>query len=905
MPKNILFLFGFLLLLGWGCENKSMNKPVLHQSSTFTVYADSVTQGSHSAVAVSDSEIVSNYQSPPNQTYSRVVAFKFSINGRDNEQAVGVDHRLVLYPKEGKVLAPIIPFGQPDTGRVQEPENDFLEPNTQLTLRLDLRQVLDAFEEEGFYTTYNGEKIKKKDFKGVYVAGSAHPLTWDFSRLPELKHLELTDADKDGIYEVTLTMNPYQKQTAITNRWKLEKDLSGLPRYHSPQKLVDALYNLSLEQMLLDIRPDNTFMAGAEWEGVWTRDISYSILLSLAAIRPDIARNSLMRKVKGADGRPGKIIIQDTGTGGAWPVSTDRTTWALAAWEVYKVTGDREWLQEAYAIIKQSAEDDLKTIVDPKTGLMRGESSFLDWREQTYPVWMEPVDIYSSEALGTNAVHYQTYRILTEMGSLLGEPTEKYRKVAQTIQKGINQHLWMEEKGYYGQYLYGRQQLALSPRAEALGEALCVLFDVADSERQSRVIRNTPVLDFGIPCIYPQIPGIPPYHNEAIWPFVQAYWTWAAAKKGHSAAVSQSLGALYRQAALFINNKENLVARTGDFRGTQINSDRQLWSVAGNLAMVYRVLFGMDFRPDELVLQPVVPAAYAGTRTLTDFRYRNATLSIELEGYGNRIQSVTLDGKAIDRAAIPANLQGNHHLKIRLADNNPGEQALNLVENYVSPSTPCVLKTKASLLWQPVNGAVKYLVYKNGQLDTTTVTTSYQVKKQRNYAAYQVVAVDEKGYESFSSAPVVFVNDALVKIGQAEKIEKFSRRSRSRSRQKTPVKSYLELSKTQHTEVNIQVTVVLPGTYLADFRYANGNGPINTENKCAIRTLLLNGKTVGAVVFPQRGEGQWSWGYTNTYALRLERGEQTLTLRFEPSNENMNGEVNQALLDHLRLIKVQ
>jgi len=887
----------------WGCDNQ-MNKPILHQSKNYIVYSDSVAQGPFSAVAVSDSEIISNYQSPPNQTHSRLVIFKFSLNGKDNESVPGVDHRLVLYPQDGKALTPIIVFGQSDTGRVQEPENDFLEPNTQVTFRLDIRMVLDAFSELGYYTTYSGERIDSNDFEGVYIAGSAPPLSWDFENLSQMPQLKMQDPDGNGIYEVTLTFNSYQPDT-VTQHWRLATDLYGLPRYHSSQTLVDAMYNLSLEQMLMDIRPDSAFMAGAEWEGVWTRDISYSILLSLAAIRPDIARNSLMRKVKRTEGRPGRVIIQDTGTGGAWPVSTDRTTWVLAAWEVYKVTGDREWLREAYDIIRQTVEDDQKTIVDPYTGLYRGESSFLDWREQTYPTWMEPVDIFTSQCLGTNAVHFQTYRILAEMAALLGESDEPYRKKSEAIRQAINQHLWVEEKGYYGQYLYGRPSVGLSSRSESLGEALCVLFDIADPVRQTRVIASTPVMEYGIPCIHPQIPGIPPYHNEAVWPFVQAYWTWAAAKTGNTTAVNQSLGALYRQAALFVNNKENFVARTGDYHGTQINSDRQLWSVAGNLAMVYRVLLGMEFRANELVLRPFVPQAYAGTRTLMGFHYRNAILSIEVEGYGNQIASVALDGKKLDQAIVPGNLQGEHELKIQLANQELAPGQIHLLENHLSPATPQVLKTKSSLQWQPVNGAQQYLVYKNGQLDTTTHETNYAVKRERDYATYQVMAVDEKGYESFRSAPVVFVNDALVKIIEAERTEKPERRPR-RSRQNLPPKTFLELNKNQQRELSIPVNVVLSGTYVADFRYANGNGPINTDNKCAIRTLLLNKQTVGTVVFPQRGAGQWSnWGYSNSYELQLERGEQTLTLRLEPHNENMNGDVNDLRLDHLRLIKIR
>jgi len=77
-----------------------------------------------------------------------------------------------------------------------------------------------------------------------------------------------------------------------------------------------------------------------------------------------------MRKVKN------NHIIQDTGTGGAWPVSSDRVVWAMAAWEIYTYTGDRKWLESAFQIILNSVNADARTIHDRQTGLMRGESSF-------------------------------------------------------------------------------------------------------------------------------------------------------------------------------------------------------------------------------------------------------------------------------------------------------------------------------------------------------------------------------------------------------------------------------------------------------------------------------------------------------------------------------------------------
>src|SRR5690606_1757485 len=137
-------------------------------------------------------------------------------------------------------------------------------------------------------------------------------------------------------------------------------------------------------------------------------------------------------------------------------------------------------------------------------------------------------------------------------------------------------------------------------------------------------------------------------------------------KNENEAAVLHGLGAIYRQAALFLTNKENLVAENGDASGTVINSNRQLWSVAGNLAMVYRLLFGMDFEPDGIVFKPFVPKAYVGERQLTNFRYRNAELDIKLKGWGKGIKKITLDGKPLTEARIPGNLSGKHSVEITL-----------------------------------------------------------------------------------------------------------------------------------------------------------------------------------------------------------------------------------------------
>ncbi|GAB3811761.1 hypothetical protein GCM10028895_02180 [Pontibacter rugosus] len=638
------------------------------QSEAYTIYPDSVVQGAHVARVISRTELTSNYQSPANQFQSPGITFKFAINGRDNEMKSGVDHYFNCIG--GNCQTPVITFGQQFKDTAEVPADTYLSQNAAMTVRLDMRPVLQAFEKQGFYTSPTGDKIFKEDFKGVYIAGNTDPLSWDFDNLGGNKSLELTDPDGDGVYEITLNLNASREEKLTAQQWKMSRDVAAFPQYNSDYPIADAMYNLALEEMINAVEPDSTLRTGKEWAGVWTRDISYSIILSMAQLQPQVSKYSLMRKVK--DGR----IVQDTGTGGAYPVSTDRMIWAVAAWEVYKATGDEQWLSDTYQIIKKSLEEDYKNAHNLETGLVRGESSFLDWREQTYPRWMQPADIYASENLGTNAVHYQANRVAAQMAELLNDKSAatKFKEVAARIKQSINEHLWQQEKGYYGQYLYGRNYKILSPRAEALGEALTVIFGVADEERSKAIAANTPVTDFGTPNIYPQIPGIPPYHNNGIWPFVQSYWSLAVAKAGNEKALMESISAIYRPEALFLTNKENFVAANGDYAGTQVNSSNMLWSLSGSLSMVYKVLFGMDFQVDKLLLNPLVPKAFAGNHKLTNYTYRKAVLNIEMSGHGNQINSITMDGKPMEKPEIPAGLTGTHSINIELANNEVGER---------------------------------------------------------------------------------------------------------------------------------------------------------------------------------------------------------------------------------------
>lgn len=697
----------------------------------------------------------------------------------------------------------------------------------------------------------------------------------------------------------------------IEQRWVPKNDLSALPRISSSNTLYNAVFNMGLDEMVNAVEPDTTLRTGREWAGVWTRDVSYSIILSMAALQPEASRISLEKKIS-RDGR----IIQDTGSGGAWPVSSDREIWTVAAYEVYKVTGDEEWLRKIYPVIKRSLNDDYEAIYDRETGLVHGETSFIDWREQSYPRWMQTADIYESEALSTSVVHAQAWRTLAEISTRLGQREEAavYLKRADDISAAVNSRLWLNEEGYYAMYTYGRDYKIINPRAETLGESLAILFGVADPTRARIITEKNPVTPFGPAIFYPQIADMPAYHNNALWPFVAAYWTLANARASNSDGAVQAFGSIVRPAALFCTNKENFNLDNGDIE-TELNSSNMLWSLSGNLGITLKMLFGITYEADGLSFEPFIPRALADRRTLSNLPYRNATLNIAVEGYGNRIKSFFVNGKP-QPTFIPANISGEVNIRI-VMDNNPiAPLRVNNRPNLKAPLTPVAWlhndpETRSAgapfnnlLQWNPIEYIGSYNILRDGNVIASTTETSFIANEP---GEYQVIGVSADGVESFASQPMSNAPTVTEQFA-TEKTSITSPEACNVPR--SPVRGFTgsgfaELD--QHSApLSVNVNLEAGGLYAVTFRYANGNGPVNTENKCAVRSLFLGNNRIGTIVMPQRGVGNWNdWGRTNTVRVRLPQGRSTFTLKFLPFDENMNIDTNHALVDEIILTRLK
>lgn len=362
----------------------------------------------------------------------------------------------------------------------------------------------------------------------------------------------------------------------------------------------------------------------------------------------------------------------------------------------------------------------------------------------------------------------------------------------------------------------------------------------------------------------------------------------------------QAIGSVFRPAALFCTNKENFNLDNGDI-ATQLNSSNMLWCLSGNLALTHKILFGIEFEADGLAFHPFVPKALAGTRTLTNFKYRDAVLDITVSGRGNVIKSFKVNGKEQQPRILAKKAKGKMTVEIVMADNDIPALKVHNVNNAKAPLTPITWLEGTTLCWNPIEYIGHYVVLRNGKRIAETRCTTFDASAP---GEYQVIGVSGDGMEGFASEPRSTRTSFVVEMpGEGTS-------ATSGEMKNKPAGGIHGFSGAGFVEagkkavLSIPVSVADEGSYALSFRYANGNGPVNTRNRCTVRTLLIDGQKAGTVVLPQRGEGNWDdWGYSNSVRLSLAKGNHTVTLEFRPEDENMNINTNHALIDCLRLTK--
>jgi hypothetical protein len=735
----------------------------------------------------------------------------------------------------------------------------------------------------------------------------------------------ISATDVGSLRSYILTSNAELRDNTPPNKRAAFAESPEQARVRSGNLMFDGLYTLALHEAQEDSVSQisdgsyghgapidlQSFQTGAKWTYVWTRDLSYSTDLALAGLDPDRAMNSLLFKTSllkpSVTGGSGEQIIQDTGSGGSYPVSTDRVVWSLGASRLAEYLPDAAklmFVKKAYPILKDTLEQDRHLVFDPADGLYRGEQSFLDWREQTYPLWTKDnvLPIAESKALSTNCIDYFALRTASKFAEQLGlvSDQKRYATWATALKQAINNKFYDAKAGLYSTYLLddGGDEVR-AHHYDLLGESLAILFGIAPEAFAKRILSTYPTGPYGPPVVWPESRSVPIYHNHAIWPFVTAYWIKAACRVGNVAAVDNGMASLMRGAALNLSNMENFDFGTGKswvsngiLTGPVIDSQRQIWSVAGYLSMVQDVVFGLDTSWSGIRFRPFVTAharrsifAASDLIELRNFHYQGKAITVRIHlPHGRvadrgvcRIQSIVLNGKHVGTGFVAsASLPLHNAWDIFLEAPDPSAnpiQTLRVVSDENSVFSP------AQPAWEDIgqngltvtNGLVT-LHYRAG--DTTNVT--FNIYRDGSLCAKGVKTLEWTDPRSgdYASTTHFYCLEAVgEKTGNASHL--------------TPTRFYLQRNAetvitAKHME-NLggdlvdghhfenwgrisdelrvdRFTVARSGRYLIRAEYANGAGPINTGITCAVKALdIYNAGSQtrvvhGYLVMPQSGD---------------------------------------------------
>lgn len=756
--------------------------------------------------------------------------------------------------------------------------------------------------------------------------------------------------DPTGNASVSVQRHPSCLRTyTLTTTAPRKDDLPGNPRVIAERQntpilrtgndLFDALYALAIDEVgelsVQDIKDGafnngepvscgGCFETGRKWNYVWTRDTAYALHLGLAALDPARALASLNFKLSERREGGDLQIVQDTGTGGSYPVSTDRVSWALGAEELLENlygTNRSEFAARTLDALSNTLEHDRDVAFDVEDGLYRGETSFLDWREQSYAEWtaQNTVHIGTSKALSTNILHMRAMQLASRLANESGDITRatKYSEWASDLKTAIQERFWLEDEGLFSSFTNAELDGSPARAFDLLGSSLAVLSDVATAEQAKSILSRYPHYGNGAPVIFPQQQLTPIYHNRGEWPFVSAYWMRAARHANNHAVFDRMFHTLIRGAALNLSNMENFEAETGlpyredgEFSGPVVNSQRQLWSVAGYISMVHQTLFGLQPTEQGLVIKPFITPRMAQVLFggvpeihLKKYPYLDHKLDIilsipsgEFDGY--EMESLSVDGIDLPSHIAPETAMNEFStIRVQLkgitsatAHSHEVRNAANWREIF-KPRTPQITGIRAEnnrvVLDLSVNNedpnTVTWTLYKNGIAVATDIPGTTPSWTDPNsdtngssspcYAA-ELTFTDSKNHSQHSQ-PLCWwgLSGERVKSVLAADFTVVGG---------TPVTNhgrfhYEAWGDDGHTITINNFTPTQTGQHLLQAVYGNGAGGVTTGITCAVKRIVVEDPAANIVVgsgflfMPHLGTWE-RWADSNTIPVELEAG---------------------------------
>ena len=294
-------------------------------------------------------------------------------------------------------------------------------------------------------------------------------------------------------------------------------------------RIIDNAFKIAISTIDKNITPEGLILAGGAYGGEWTRDCAINSLNALSLIRTDAAEYSL------------------------WSVTNDRRSvghqywdkiiWVIAAWDHYMVTGDNDFLRQAYQCARTTFAELEMQHFNERYGLFMGPAVFQDgiagYDEPVYQKGNPSTYVLDHDAdhimcLSTNCIYYKAYQSIASMAWQLKLVGSAYDAKAKNLKKAIRRHFYNKTGNQL--YYYIDQNGKTHNYTEALGVAFAALYEVVSEKEAQKIIRNVHSTRYGVPVVYPAFPRFseskPGRHNVMIWPHVNMFFASACAYVG-------------------------------------------------------------------------------------------------------------------------------------------------------------------------------------------------------------------------------------------------------------------------------------------------------------------------------------------------------------------------------------
>lgn len=310
----------------------------------------------------------------------------------------------------------------------------------------------------------------------------------------------------------------------------------------------------------------------------------------------------------------------------------DQETSAIdAAFQVFRITGDRQWLNKSIkgrTLLQRldlALEYLLKARFDSKHGLVTNAFT-ADWGDVS-PTYNDQRAIYLDEqtpivvGLYTNVLFYRAAEQLRELYATLKQ-TQKadyWKRKAATIKENINKHLWQADKGFYRLHLTLTPSLIKElPEESNLfamgGNGLAALYGVADDTQSRKIfeVAEKRQREYGFSTIagvllpsypkgffkHPAVSDEYYYQNGAQWDWFAGRFLLAEFERGYAARASRQLIEIGRKTAA---NNGLFEWHTKDGKG--MGSSDYAGNAGSLAAAIFQGLYGVYLSEQALKLR--------------------------------------------------------------------------------------------------------------------------------------------------------------------------------------------------------------------------------------------------------------------------------------------------------------